>query len=167
MSDKSLGASIDKIVRAIFEKEDKRTEQYELQMVKRNREAQGKHSDGFFYAGNFHSDLELSLRAKGIKTTLHPNLMGDMDLHYQQKREVDFDKVRVKQALALLLNDCRCLQDIRDALPNSLATVVEGTSSLERTRPEGYTLENSERGKRQYQKLRDKIEFYMAMKLLY
>jgi len=77
------------------------------------------------------------------------------------------DKERIRQALTLVLRDCRSFQDMRDALPNALKDFIPGSNRLERTRPEAYTLEDNPRAHAQYMKLREKIEFYIAARLLY
>lgn len=87
--------------------------------------------------------------------------------HTKDKKEVEFDRLRVKQALALLLKDVRTAQDLRDALPNQLAEMIDQIKGMERSRPEGFTLMTDPRKIKQYQKLREKIEFYTAARLLY
>ena len=132
-----------------------------------NRSLSSEHYDGFFYQGQFYTDLDRSLAAKGTKTSLHPSLVPSMERHIKDKKEVEFDRLRVKQALALLLKDVRTAQDLRDALPNQLAEMIDQIKGMERSRPEGFTLMSDPRKIKQYQKLREKIEFYTAARLLY
>jgi hypothetical protein len=56
---------------------------------------------------------------------------------------------------------------MRDALPNALKEFIPGAQRLERTRPEAFTLQDNPRAYSQYMKLREKIEFYIATRLLY
>ena len=126
--------------------------------------APGQHSHGLTL---FYTDLDRSLVAKGIKTSLHPSLVPSMERHTKDKKEVEFDRLRVKQALALLLKDVRTAQDLRDALPNQLTEMIDQIKGMERSRPEGFTLMTDPRKIKQYQKLREKIEFYTAARLLY
>ena len=155
------------LTRALFSAESKRLRKRELDLVAENRSLSSEHYDGFFYRGQFYTDLDRSLAAKGIKASLHPSLVTDMGRHTKDKKEVEFDRLRVKQALALLLKDVRTAQDLRDALPNQLAEMIDQIKGMERSRPEGFTLMTDPRKIKQYQKLREKIEFYTAARLLY
>ena len=164
-------AQINEIIRALtdvlFSAETKRLRKRELDLVAENRSLSSEHYDGFFYQGQFYTDLDRSLAAKGTKTSLHPSLVPNMERHIKDKKEVEFDRLRVKQALALLLKDVRTAQDLRDALPNQLAEMIDQIKGMERSRPEGFTLMTDPRKIKQYQKLREKIEFYTAARLLY
>ena len=164
-------AQINEIIRALtdalFSAEIKRLRKRELDLVTENRSLSSEHYDGFFYQGQFYTDLDRSLAAKGIKTSLHPSLVPSMERHIKDKKEVEFDRLRVKQALALLLKDVRTAQDLRDALPNQLVEMIDQIKGMERSRPEGFTLMTDPRKIKQYQKLREKIEFYTAARLLY
>lgn len=152
---------------ALFMAETKRLKKRELELVAENRSLSSEHYDGFFYQGQFYTDLDRSIASKGNKTSLHPSLVPSMERHAKDKKEVEFDRLRVKQALALLLKDVRTAQDLRDALPNQLAEMIDQIKGMERSRPEGFTLMTDPRKIKQYQKLREKIEFYTAARLLY
>ena len=164
-------AQINEIIRALtdalFSAETKRLRKKEFDLVAENRSLSSQHYDGFFFQGQFYTDLDRSLASKGIKTSLHPSLVPSMERHIKDKKEVEFDRLRVKQALALLLKDVRTAQDLRDALPNQLAEMIDQIKGMERSRPEGFTLMTNQRKIKQYQKLREKIEFYTAARLLY
>ena len=164
-------AQINEIIRALtdalFSAETKRLRKREFDLVAENRSLSSQHYDGFFFQGQFYTDLDRSLASKGIKTSLHPSLVPSMERHIKDKKEVEFDRLRVKQALALLLKDVRTAQDLRDALPNQLAEMIDQIKGMERSRPEGFTLMTNQRKIKQYQKLREKIEFYTAARLLY
>ena len=152
---------------ALFMAETKRLKKRELELVAENRSLSSGHYDGFFYQGRFYTDLDRSIASKGIKASLHPSLVPSMERHIKDRREVEFDRLRVMQALALLLKDVRTAQDLRDALPNQLAEMIDQIKGMERSRPEGFTLMTDQRKIKQYQKLREKIEFYTAARLLY
>ena len=164
-------AQINEIIRALtdalFSAETKRLRKREFDLVAENRSLSSQHYDGFFFQGQFYTDLDRSLASKGIKTSLHPSLVPSMERHIKDKKEVEFDRLRVKQALALLLKDVRTAQDLCDALPNQLAEMIDQIKGMERSRPEGFTLMTDQRKIKQYQKLREKIEFYTAARLLY
>lgn len=155
------------LITALFKAEDQRLHRRELEMVSENRKVSAEHYDGFFFQGHYYTDLDRKLASKGIKSGLHPSLVPSMDQHIKDKKEVEFDRLRIRQALALSLNGIRNNQDLRDALPNQLAEMIDQIKALPRHRPEAYTLMDDPRKFQQYQKLREKIEFYAVARLLY
>ena len=158
---------IDGLIVALFEHENKRLKKRELELVSENRKVTAERYDGFFYQGQFYTDLDIAFAPKGIKTSLHPSLVPSMEQFMKDKREVEFDRLRVKQALALILKGCRTAQDLRDALPNQLAEMIDQIKSMPRSRPEGFTIMDDPRKFKQYQTLKEKIDFYTATRLLY
>ena len=158
---------IDALIVGLFRAENSRLKKRELEMVSENRKISAEHYDGFFYQGQYYTDLDRALAAKGLKSGLHPSLVPQMERHMKDKREVEFDRLRVKQALAILLKGCRTAQDLRDALPNQLAEMIDQIKPIVRSRPEGFTIMDDPRKYKQYQMLREKIEFYTVTRLLY
>ena len=158
---------IDALIVGLFRAEKKKKKKRELEMVSENRKISAEHYDGFFYQGQYYTDLDRALAAKGLKSGLHPSLVPQMERHMKDKREVEFDRLRVKQALAILLKGCRTAQDLRDALPNQLADMIDQIKPIARSRPEGFTIMDDPRKYKQYQMLREKIEFYTVTRLLY
>lgn len=169
MSDNNrISTIVDHLTKAIFSSEVARLTKREMELVRENARLPKSAPDGFFYRGQLYSDLDPKLRAKGTRGNLHPSLHPQMDAHLKDKGVVDFDRQRVKQALAIILRDCKTHQDFRDALPNSLKDFMgREVGSLPRTRPEAYTVQENPRAYRQYMQLREKLEFYNVAKLLY
>lgn len=155
------------LIAEIFKAEDRRLEKEALSFVSENRKLVPDAHDGFLYKGVFFSDLEIKLRAKGTKGKVHPSLVPTLDRHFADRKQVTFDKDRVKQALAIVINGCKTTQDIRDTLPNCLSEVFDQTRNLPRQREEAFTVRDNPRAYRQFQKLKELIEFYMVTKLLY
>ena len=164
-------SQINEIITAIntylFSKEEIRLKKLELEAVRKNKEASNLVSDGFFYQGLFYTDLNKSVSSKGIKENLHSSLVPFMEKLIKDKKQINFDKDRIKQALSIILIDCKNYQDVRDALPNQLTDVLEHTKRLERTRPEGFTIKDDPRKVKQYEMLREKIEFYSITRMIY
>ena len=158
---------IDALIVGLFRAENSRLKKRELEMVSENRKISAEHYDGFFYQGQYYTDLDRALAAKGLKSGLHPSLVPQMERHMKDKREVEFDRLRVKQALAIVLKGCRTAQDLRDALPNQLAEMIDQIKPIARSRPEGFTIMDDPRKYKQYQMRREKIEFYTVTRLLY
>jgi hypothetical protein len=157
---------VDRLTTSIFSHEIARLTRREIELVRENARMGGA-ADGFFYRGILYSDLDPAVRAQGEKGNLNANLHLAMDDHLRDKGVVEFDRHRVRQALTLILQDTRSDQDVRDALPNALKDALPELQGLSRTRPEAYTVQGNPRAERQYQKLREKLEFYNAAKLIY
>lgn len=158
---------INTLVDNLFRTEFRRLEKRELELVKENKLLSGGRQDGFFYRGILYSDLCKTIAYKGNKANVHPLLVPAMEKHVEDRKQVEFDRLLVKQTLALLFNSVRSLQDLRDALPNQLVEMIDPIKDLKRTRPEGYNLMAEPRKAKQYKKFREKIEFYTATRLLY
>lgn len=166
-----LRVLINELVKYIFEKEEANILKTIANIVRKNKEL-GQSCDGFIYQGIFYSDLDLNIRGKGKKGQLHPSLVPQMDNLLKTVKIIDFDKERIKQSLTLILRGLTYSQDIRDALPNCLSDALIDIRNLERTRPEAFTLLMEDnpikaRQYKQYKEIRNKIEYYIAMKLLY
>ncbi len=158
---------IDQLVSSIFRAERKNLRIRELTFIYENRKLSSNHSDGFYFSGKYYSDLVNSLVSKGTKGFLHISLVPQMQAYVKDKSMMEFEETRVRQCLVLVLQPCASSQDYRDALPNLLVEKVSSLRELPRTRPEGYTLENNPMQMKQYQKLREKIEYYNTLGLFY
>lgn len=167
MYNKNLHILITALVAKIFEAEDRRLERDALSFVSENRALVPTAHDGFHFEGVLFTDLELKLQSKGVKGQVHPSLAQSVTDHLKDKKKVAFDRVRVRQALAMVLEECRTAQDIRDTLPNCLTEVFDQTRHLSRINPEAFTIQNNPRKLRQYHKLKELIEFYMITRLFY
>jgi hypothetical protein len=86
----------------------------------------------------------------------------DMEKFLLDKEQLDWDSKAFWQIMFSLISPCTSLQDVRDALPDFVAELVPELSVLPRTQPEAFTL-SEPRVVRQYQKLREKMEFYATV----
>lgn len=162
MSNGQINLIIDGLIAHLFRKEDQRLSKTDEDIVSRNEKASGS-SGGFYYMGQSYGT---SLKGLGY-IGLHETLMGEMEAHALDRKAVLWDKQRIRQALLIALKDARTLQDVRDSLPNGIAEFIDQIKEMPRTRPEGFLLESNPRQKAQYFKLREKMEFYLAVRLLY
>ena len=160
----------DSLTKAIFEHEYKRLKKAEIKFVKENHSLGGS-SDGFRYQGMIFTNLEGKLICKGNFSSLNEQLITAVEMHIKHFHTINFDRIRVHQALALVLRDAKSQQDIRDTLPECAVDVLRMGLRMgkdcPRTRPEAYTLVDNPRSFKQYVELREKIEFYLASKMLY
>lgn len=124
-------------------------------------------SDGFYYKGLFHTNTTAKVPTSKMKQdAIHDSLLPEMQEYERQIKEFNADKVSFDQGFSLLLSKCTCPQDVRDTLPDILLPVMGSPEHLlDRTRPEMYTL-NSPLHIKQFEKVKDKIYFYLATALL-
>jgi len=158
--------NVNVFLKAIFEREEVFLQKRERSIIDLYLKGGGK-PDGFRHVGVIYSILQTGDKSRGSYGTLPVSLIPEMDQILLEKATMAADKERIRQALTMVLRGCKTAQDIRDALPNALKDFNQDIQRLERTRPEAYTLENNPRAYSQYIKLREKIEFYIAARLLY
>jgi len=162
---------IDSTINHIFSHEERRLKAAEYLLIQENAKMMAEQGqprpDTFYYAGYRFSHMETQLIASSVKGRLNAQLFWKADNHIKDLKELEFDKVRVRQTLAIILKDCHSPQDVRDVLPEVLASSLKDISSLARFREEAYTLKDNPRLLKQYEKLKEKIEFYMASKYMY
>lgn len=160
-----LFTTINFLLGILFEREEAHLAKREQAMVTRNAQLGGS-TDGFRHMGLIYTQLTQG-RSRGTYKILEASLVPEMDAVLADRKTISDDKDRIRQALTLVLRDCRSFQDIRDALPNGTKEFIPECRQLERTRPEAFTLADNQRSYTQYMKLREKIEFYVATRLLY
>jgi hypothetical protein len=154
------------ILKVLFEKEEAQLIKREHTLITKNAELSGP-SDGFRHMGVIYSLLTGTARRMGSYGRLDRSLLPEMDTLLADRLIIETDRDRVRQALAMVLKDCRSSQDMRDALPNAVKDLIPECRNLERIREEAFTLADNPRSYTRYMKLREKIEFYVASRLLY
>jgi hypothetical protein len=154
------------LLKALFEREEIFLRKREVSMIDKYVTGGGK-PDGFRHLGIIYSLLQAGDKARGTYGCLPVEMIPEMDQILAEQAILAADKERIRQALTLVLRDCKTFQDMRDVLPNALREYIPGAQKLDRTRPEAFTLRENPRAYSQYMKLREKIEFYVATRLLY
>jgi hypothetical protein len=154
------------LLKALFEREEVFLRKREVSMIDKYTQGGGK-PDGFRHMGVIYSLLQSGDKARGVYGCLPVGMIPEMDQILAEQATLASDKERIRQALTLVLRSCHTFQDMRDALPNALREYIPGAQRLDRTRPEAFTLKDNPRAYSQYMKLREKIEFYVATRLLY
>ena len=161
---------VNDLIAQIFIGESRRLSRTEVGLIEENHRLGGS-ADWFQYQGRIIRKPEITHRIKGQTPRLHTTLFAAAEEHVQDLSQIDNEKSWVRQALVLLLRDCSSLQDIVDALPNSLhaslGAVREGAKHLKRSREEAWSLQGNPRALAQYNKLREKMEFYNISCLVY
>lgn len=158
--------NIQTILGFMFDREEAQLSKREKALVDRHIRLEGN-KDGFRYLGLIYSHLQGRTRKQGKYSPLNPELVPELELILSERKVIADDKDSIRQALYLVLRDTVTYQDIRDALPNCLHQLIPECRNLPRTREEAFTIRGNERAFSQYIKIRDKIELYVAARLLY
>lgn len=166
MAGNELFDLVTNILNYLFDAENNQLNSRQMALVPRHA-ALGRSQDGFRYQSSVYTHLSGQSKKMGTYDSLHPSLVPEMDLIVSERSTNQAERARIRQALFLALKDTSSFQDIRDALPNCLQDLVPVCRGLERTREEAYTLAHNPRAYYQYMQLREKIEFYVATRLLY
>lgn len=166
MSERVLFNNINEIIARLFKHEKARITKAHKVIIKENVEAGGS-TDGFKYLGVIYTELEGRIRTLGNYQPLHFSLHEKLEKLLNEEKVFEEDQLKIKMILSLVLKNCLTLQDMRDALPECLKDIMTEFASLERTREEAWTLLDNPRSYKQYLKLRDRIQFYSATRLIY
>jgi len=165
------------LARLIFEPEIRRHGAAIQKLIERNNELSGKYASGFHYLGNDYGQLQFEerfskreLRPKRVRIplpVLHLDLMAEMELLLQLWHNVEFDHKQIRQFLFKLLQPCETDQDVRNAMPEGVVALEPTLAALDRTAEVAWTLQDDPRALRQWEKVREKISSYCAVRLLY
>lgn len=160
---------VEQLVTDLFKPEARRLEKDIELLDKSNREMKGHERWGFMHAGEVYIPKNSPyLRQGNSYPTLHFALCKQANAFIKDMQAVENDKQMIKQICHLLVHHCDNRQDIRDALPESLIELASGWfSGYPRTREEAYTIRHDERAMRQYTQLLDKIDLYLATRMIY
>lgn len=161
-----------KIDESLFVAEERRLKAAIDALVVANNELQGQALMGFFYNGDYyiHSkavhNIKLSHHGM-VKPTLHMSLNHQMILHLRDRVAVKLDRDQIKQILYKLTYQCLSLQEVRDALPECLVSLVPELSKLRREKRQGMFFFGDQRTERQFLMLLPKMELYAVSRFLY
>lgn len=160
---------IDQLIIDLFKPESRRLEMEIERLDKSNREMKQLERWGFMHAGTVYVPKSSPYRQQGTSyPTLHFALCKQANAFIKDVQTVEYDKQMIKQICHLLVHNCENRQDVRDALPEPLVELASGWfSGYSRTREEAYTIRHDERAMRQYTQLLDKIDFYLATRMIY
>lgn len=152
----------------LFEAEERRIDRSIEELDRQNREVKGHKTYGFMHQGKVYMpknnpNIADHRGREALAFTLHKQ----GNLLVKDIRVVADDKQMIEQLVYLLIKDCESVQAVRDTLPESLVNLSDELAQYTRLSQEGYTLEGDERAQRQFLKLKDKIDFYTATRLIY
>ena len=99
---------------------------------------------------------------------LHKNIADKGYRLLESYQRLANDRKYFVQAFSVLFRECKSLQDMRDAIPDSLLVACpEPFQKLKRKRDEGWTLQNTDVGVDKFKKLKSKIYIYLANRMLF
>jgi hypothetical protein len=150
----------------IFNEEEARQESQIRDLVARNYDLGGSRQ-AFICAGRTVSLLdEKSLRGhfpRPVVNELHDEAHTLVKAIDRMQR----DKRKYEQTFNSLLRRCHSMQDVRDLLPDILATKIGGLNNHSRTREMTFLLQDNALLKAPYDALQDVISYYIANRLIY
>jgi hypothetical protein len=159
-----------KIDETLFVAEERRLKAALDALVLANNEAHKQVLSGFFYNGDFylHSKMLPSLQSVRVpKPTLHISLNDQMQAHLKDRVAVKLDRDQIKQILYKLVYRCLSLQEVRDALPECLVSLVPDLAKLRRKKRQEMFFFGDQRTERQFLMLLPKMELYAVSRFLY
>lgn len=141
-------------------------------LVVANNEVQGQALMGFFYNGDYYIHSKATFHVTPgtygtPKTGLHYSLNDQMVAHLKDRVTVKLDRDQIKQILYKLTYQCPSDQEIRDALPECLVSLVPDLARIPRREPQVAFLMGDIRLKRQFLMLLPKMEMYAVSRFLY
>ena len=148
--------------------EDRRFVSWQDQLCRRNQELRRDGIVGFLYEGLFYKPSMSDLPLDTVKKPLHMSLFDEMDVLLRDKAQIEVDRAQIKQSLFALTYPCsQSSQEIRDALPECLVTILPDLRLLNRADPEAWTIRDNARAMRQYERVIPRIEMYVAARMIY
>lgn len=157
------------IIRILFEGEERRLSKLLEELTASNdRLLKVGASTGFMFNGDFYKrNTKAKPPMHGERHALHETLWEPMMQYLQETSKLVLDINKINQMCHRLVKGCVTLNDLRDTLPECLVALTPELANLQRTRPEGWTLQGDERAMRQYGQVKPLIEFYSATRLMY
>ncbi len=165
------GSSMFKLIKhllsELFVAEKRRLDKAVADLIRENNELSGVQAAGFLYYGEYYTAQGFQTVTAGGKVTLHDSLTDKIEWHLKDAKIIADDEQLIGQIVFKLTDPCETLQDMRDSLPDCLATMIPALAKLPRHNEQGWSLRQDIRASRQFEKLLPKIEMYSAARLLY
>ena len=166
----NLDKILDFLVDTLTQGESRRLTAELLDLDRQNREITRSGHEGFMFMGDeFVPPNARILRSKGV-----PAVMLDSSLHTRMSAFIadrvtlKNDKHQIKQVLFKLAWQATTAQEARDVLPECVVNLSpESFHNLSRQMNEGFLIRNDQRAMAQYEKVKPKIEYYAAIRLLF
>ena len=166
----NLDKILDFLVDTLTQGESRRLAAELLDLDRRNREITRSGHEGFMFMGDeFIPPNARTLRSKGVPAVmLDSSLHARMSAFIADRTTLKNDRHQIKQVLFKLSWQATTAQEVRDALPECVVRLSPETFlNLPRYMNEGFLTRTDERATAQYEKVKPKIEYYAAIRLLF
>ena len=166
----NLDKILDFLVETLTQGESRRLTAELLDLDRQNREITRSGHEGFMFMGDeFVPPNARILRSKGVPAVmLDSSLHARMSAFIADRTTLKNDRHQIKQVLFKLSWQATTAQEVRDALPECVVRLSPETFlNLPRYMNEGFLTRTDERATAQYEKVKPKIEYYAAIRLLF
>ena len=160
-------------ISALFEAEERRLKKIKDKLVEDNNKLNDTDHICFVFNGDYYVHSRMLFNpvhtqsAVSPKASLHLSLTDGMQEFLADKKTVDSDRHQIAQILYRLICKVTTIQQIRNAMPECIVSLVPSLSSLQRTAPQLEYFNEDERLIRQYNSLLPKIEMYSVTRYIY
>lgn len=151
------------ILDILFSSEEKRLDKWVKELNQKNSDLNGRQLSGFWLRGR--QFIALNGLIKEV-THLKFELMDEGGKFYGEYTTVIQDKLRIRQVLAKLLIDLTSVQDMRDALPETIIRMIPELSRLKRQKPEAFSIKDNPQDLKAYKDILPKIEYYSVIGMI-
>lgn len=159
---------ITSLLNILFEPEERRLDLVVTELDKQNREMKGHTRQGFILGGRiFIPQKSQHNRDKGGYPSLAWPLNEQANAFLRDANSIRDDKQMISQIMGLAIMPCSTVDDIRNALPESIVVLNSDLLALPRTNVEGYTLLGNERSMQHFRVMSAKVDFYAALRMVY
>lgn len=160
------------IIDVLFQADDRRIAAAVQRLNTQNSEIRKKNYHGFMHHGiRFIDPRYKSVQAQLAKQplpTLSLQLMDELRQFDIDRLRIDTDKSRIRQALVPLIVNSQDLQDIRDSIPDCVASLVPQLSVLQRQRQSITThIQSDKFALKAFEKALPLMEEYSVTALIY
>lgn len=159
---------LSRLIEMIFTAELLQHEKKVTELIDENDVLLARKTDGFNHLGNCYGRNGGIVLPGPNVPMLSLRLVNQIRKLLQFKKQVDFDRQMITQALVKLTQNCVDMQAMRDALPECVVQLDDWFArTYQRTLPAAHNIQHLPRDLKNYEKALTKIETYCAMRLLY
>jgi hypothetical protein len=157
---------IDEVIKILFAADDRRLQAWVDRLCEKNQELRREPVIGFLYGGRYFRPSNVVGLVK-TKRALDPSMYDQIDAYLDDERQVDKDKAFIRQAMFAVLDPCKDIQDIRDALPECLVDCLPKLKELSRHNQPAFTIQDNPRALRQFNKVLPMMEVYATARMVF
>lgn len=150
----------------LFEKDLQILDEQLKDLIEENHSL-GRPKEGFLLGGAFHTQTAPKLLRGIEKKLIHPSLLPKGREYINACNRLQTERQRLNQGLTLLLQSCRTMQDVRDALPDTVVSLLPEVSKLSRFRGEAWAFQDRPLQLHQHKEIQALLDFYVANRILY